>query len=198
MPGHEGLAGVARGHRGFGRTDHARPLLRCARRPGRLRQVPARHDDGDGAAQCAVDLHLWRLDPAGHDSKASPSRCRTSSRRSANIRVGEMSTRICDELEMRGLPFSRRLRRPIHRQYDGDCVSEAIGLALPYSAGAPAPYEIRDRFCMTAGEMVMELHRPQHPSARYRHPQGSGECRDGRRRLRRFDQCRAAPAGDRA
>ena len=36
-------------------------------------------------------------------------------------------------------------------------VSEAIGLALPYSAGAPAPYEIRDRFCATAGEMVMEL-----------------------------------------
>src|SRR5499433_1517854 len=36
-------------------------------------------------------------------------------------------------------------------------VSEAIGLALPYSAGAPAPYEIRDAFCMTAGERVMEL-----------------------------------------
>ena len=36
-------------------------------------------------------------------------------------------------------------------------VSEAIGLALPYSAGAPAPYEIRDRFCQAAGEMVMEL-----------------------------------------
>jgi dihydroxy-acid dehydratase len=36
-------------------------------------------------------------------------------------------------------------------------VSEAIGLALPYSAGAPAPYEFRDRFCMTAGEQVMEL-----------------------------------------
>lgn len=36
-------------------------------------------------------------------------------------------------------------------------VSEAIGLALPYSAGAPAPYEIRDSFCMTAGEQVMEL-----------------------------------------
>lgn len=36
-------------------------------------------------------------------------------------------------------------------------VSEAIGLALPYSAGAPAPYEIRDRFCMTAGEMIMQL-----------------------------------------
>jgi dihydroxy-acid dehydratase len=36
-------------------------------------------------------------------------------------------------------------------------VSEAIGLALPYSAGAPAPYEMRDQFCMTAGEQVMEL-----------------------------------------
>src|SRR5437016_3428730 len=36
-------------------------------------------------------------------------------------------------------------------------VSEAIGLALPYSAGAPAPYEIRDAFCMTAGEQIVEL-----------------------------------------
>ncbi len=36
-------------------------------------------------------------------------------------------------------------------------VSEAIGLALPYSAGAPAPYEVRDGFCMAAGEQVMEL-----------------------------------------
>jgi dihydroxy-acid dehydratase len=36
-------------------------------------------------------------------------------------------------------------------------VSEAIGLALPYSAGAPAPYEIRDKFCMTAGEQIMDL-----------------------------------------
>src|SRR3974377_1066101 len=36
-------------------------------------------------------------------------------------------------------------------------VSEAIGLALPYSAGAPAPYEIRDKFCVLAGEMLMDL-----------------------------------------
>ncbi|MFA6265533.1 MAG: dihydroxy-acid dehydratase [Pseudolabrys sp.] len=36
-------------------------------------------------------------------------------------------------------------------------VSEAIGLALPYSAGAPAPYELRDKFCMLAGEKIMEL-----------------------------------------
>src|SRR6202165_4949609 len=36
-------------------------------------------------------------------------------------------------------------------------VSEAIGLALPYSAGAPAPYEMRDAFCRTAGEQIMDL-----------------------------------------
>jgi len=36
-------------------------------------------------------------------------------------------------------------------------VAEAIGIALPYSCGAPAPYEIRDRFCYASGEKVMEL-----------------------------------------
>jgi dihydroxy-acid dehydratase len=36
-------------------------------------------------------------------------------------------------------------------------VAEAIGLALPYSCGAPAPYEIRDALCSTAGEQVMKL-----------------------------------------
>src|ERR1700674_1364563 len=36
-------------------------------------------------------------------------------------------------------------------------VSEAIGLALPYSAGAPAPYELRDRFCMIAGGQEIRL-----------------------------------------
>src|SRR3979490_271525 len=36
-------------------------------------------------------------------------------------------------------------------------VSEAIGLALPYSAGAPAPYEVRDAFCRAAGETILDL-----------------------------------------
>ena len=36
-------------------------------------------------------------------------------------------------------------------------IAEAIGLALPYSCGAPAPYEIRDRFCYASGEKIMEL-----------------------------------------
>jgi dihydroxy-acid dehydratase len=36
-------------------------------------------------------------------------------------------------------------------------VSEAIGLALPGSAGAPAPYEDRDRFGVLSGQAVMAL-----------------------------------------
>jgi dihydroxy-acid dehydratase len=37
------------------------------------------------------------------------------------------------------------------------CVSEAIGLALPGSAGTPAPYESRDRFAYESGRAVMQL-----------------------------------------
>jgi dihydroxy-acid dehydratase len=37
------------------------------------------------------------------------------------------------------------------------CVSEAIGLALPYSAGTPAPYEERDKYANASGKTVMEL-----------------------------------------
>ena len=37
------------------------------------------------------------------------------------------------------------------------CVSEAIGLALPYSAGTPAPYEQRDKFALQSGKAVMNL-----------------------------------------
>ncbi len=37
------------------------------------------------------------------------------------------------------------------------CVSEAIGLALPYSAGTPAPYEERDKFALSSGKAVMNL-----------------------------------------
>jgi len=36
-------------------------------------------------------------------------------------------------------------------------ISEAIGLALPGSAGSPAPYEDRDRFAVASGRAVMQL-----------------------------------------
>ncbi len=37
------------------------------------------------------------------------------------------------------------------------CVSEAIGLALPYSSGAPAPYEERDKYAYESGRQIMNL-----------------------------------------
>lgn len=37
------------------------------------------------------------------------------------------------------------------------CVSEAIGLALPGSSGAPAPYESRDEYAFASGQAVMNL-----------------------------------------
>ena len=37
------------------------------------------------------------------------------------------------------------------------CVSEAIGLALPYSAGPPAPDEGRDKYALDSGKAVMDL-----------------------------------------
>ena len=48
------------------------------------------------------------------------------------------------------------------------CVSEAIGLALPGSAGAPAPYEDPRPLRRGVGRAVMELLEQQHPPARHR------------------------------
>src|SRR4029077_19917322 len=70
--------------------------------------------------------------------------------------VGDMSDADLDELENVACPSAGACGA----QFTANTmamVSEAMGLALPYSAGAPAPYEMRDRFCMAAGEMVMEL-----------------------------------------
>ncbi len=70
--------------------------------------------------------------------------------------VGTISAEDLDELETVACPSAGSCGAQFTANTMAT-VSEAIGLALPYSAGAPAPYEIRDRFCETAGEMVMEL-----------------------------------------
>jgi dihydroxy-acid dehydratase len=70
--------------------------------------------------------------------------------------VGEMSDEDLTELEQVACPSAGACGAQFTANTMAT-VSEAIGLALPYSAGAPAPYEIRDRFCAAAGEMVMEL-----------------------------------------
>jgi dihydroxy-acid dehydratase len=70
--------------------------------------------------------------------------------------VGEMSDEDLEELEHVACPSAGACGAQFTANTMAT-VSEAIGLALPYSAGAPAPYEIRDAFCMTAGEKVMDL-----------------------------------------
>jgi dihydroxy-acid dehydratase len=70
--------------------------------------------------------------------------------------VGDMSDEDLDELEQVACPSAGACGAQFTANTMAT-VSEAIGLALPYSAGAPAPYEFRDRFCMAAGEKVMTL-----------------------------------------
>jgi dihydroxy-acid dehydratase len=68
----------------------------------------------------------------------------------------KMSDKDLHELEMVALPSGGSCGG----QYTANtmaCVSEALGLALTGSAGTPAPYESRDRYCEEAGEQVMNL-----------------------------------------
>src|SRR5262249_12976574 len=70
--------------------------------------------------------------------------------------VGEMSDGDLDLLEQSACPAAGACGAQVTANTMAT-VSEAIGLALPYSAGAPAPYEIRDKFCTVAGEQVLDL-----------------------------------------
>src|SRR6476659_9422474 len=70
--------------------------------------------------------------------------------------VGEMSDADLDEIERVACPSAGACGAQFTANTMAT-VSEAMGLALPYSAGAPAPYEIRDAFCTAAGERVMDL-----------------------------------------
>src|SRR3979409_2201010 len=70
--------------------------------------------------------------------------------------VGQMSEADLEVLEQNACPSAGACGAQFTANTMA-AVSEAIGLALPYSAGAPAPYEIRDKFCMVAGEQVLDL-----------------------------------------
>ena len=70
--------------------------------------------------------------------------------------VGEMSDADLDEIEQVACPSAGSCGAQFTANTMAT-VAEAIGLALPYSCGAPAPYEIRDKFCYASGEIVMEL-----------------------------------------
>ena len=70
--------------------------------------------------------------------------------------AGQMSDEDLHELEQAACPSAGSCGGQFTANTMA-CVSEAIGLALPGSAGAPAPYESRDAFCFESGSAVMEL-----------------------------------------
>ncbi len=70
--------------------------------------------------------------------------------------VGKMSDDDLDEIEQVACPSAGSCGAQFTANTMAT-VAEAIGLALPYSCGAPAPYEVRDRFNRASGEIVMEL-----------------------------------------
>ncbi len=70
--------------------------------------------------------------------------------------VGAMSDDDLHELECAACPSSGSCGG-LFTANTMACVSEAIGLALPGSAGAPAPYDSRDAYAEASGQAVMEL-----------------------------------------
>ncbi len=111
--------------------------------------------------------------------------------------VGAMSDEDLEELEQVACPSAGACGAQFTANTMAT-VSEAIGLALPYSAGAPAPYDMRDRFCATAGEMIMELITRQIRPRDIVTRKALENAAVGGRGLRRLDQRGAASAGHRA
>src|SRR5437762_9165227 len=70
--------------------------------------------------------------------------------------VGAMSDEDLHELECAACPSAGSCGG-LFTANTMACVSEAIGLALPGSAGAPAPYDSRDAYAEASGQAVMEL-----------------------------------------
>ena len=70
--------------------------------------------------------------------------------------TGKMSTKDLQELESVACPSGGSCGGQFTANTMA-CVSEAIGLALPGSAGTPAIYEERDKFSVLSGQAVMNL-----------------------------------------
>jgi len=69
---------------------------------------------------------------------------------------GELSDKALDVLERVACPSAGACGGQFTANTMA-CVSEAIGLALMNSSGAPAPYESRDQYGVASGEAVMQL-----------------------------------------
>ncbi len=200
--------GIAMGHEGMksslvsreviaelGRIVDARPLLRRAGRARRLRQIPAR-----------LMMAMLRLNVPSvfmYGGSILPGRFKGRDVTIGDVfeavgshNVGKLSDEELHELECVACPSAGSCGG-LFTANTMACVSEAIGLALPGSAGAPAPYDSRDAYAEASGQAVMELLRHNMRPRDIVTREGGRERRDGGRRRRRLDQWRAAHPGDR-
>ena len=69
---------------------------------------------------------------------------------------GKMTAKALRKLELKACPSAGACGGQFTANTMA-CVSEAIGLALPYSAGTPAPYKQRDKYALQSGKTVMSL-----------------------------------------
>ena len=120
QPGHAGVAHQPRGHRRLDRAGGARQLLRRRHRAVRLRQDDPGHHrwrwrGSTCRASCCTAASIAPGDFQGHDVTIQDV---FEARRRA--RGGQDDRRRADGPRESRVPGRRRVRRPVHRQHDGD------------------------------------------------------------------------------
>ena len=137
QPGHEDVAHQPRSHRRFDRAGRARQPVRRAHRAVRLRQDDSGHHHGARAPRhpgrdALRRVHRARRVPRQKHHHSGRVRGRGRARRRPH--VGCRSSQRREP----GMPWRRRVRRPVHREYDVDRrrVSRHLGDGLQRRARA--------------------------------------------------------------
>ena len=153
--------GIAMGHEGMRSSPASRDAIAdtvelTMRGPCRLRQKPAGYDDGDSPAERAFGLRLRRLHRAGRLNGQDVT-VQDVFEAAGKHQAGDLSDADLAILERIACTGAGACGA----QYTANtmaCVSEAMGLALLNSSGAPAPYESRDHYYgRTSGQAVLRL-----------------------------------------
>ena len=163
-----------------------------------LRQVRARHADGDGAHEPAVASTSTAARSCRAPTRAATSRSRTCSRRWARTRRARSTTRSCSAIERAACPGTGSCAG-MYTANTMAAVGEALGMSLPGSASPPAVDYRREVFARESGTRAAQLVAEGGPLPRdiltKRGLRERDRRRDGGGRL---DERGAAPARDRA
>ena len=139
-------------------------------------------------------LVLYGGSIAPGSGKARTSRFKTCSRPSARSTAGKLERSRIRGARERGLPWRRRLRRPVHGQHDGHGVRVPRPLAVRQRHGAGDGCG-KDDVARQAGALAVDLIGRGPPAAADSDAGGVRERDRVGRGHRRFDQCRPAPDG---